>query len=995
MIKHLFILLLFAFPTLAFSQTEKAELLYQQASDLFTQKQYEKSLASALSADSIFQAAGAAEPALRTKVLIAKNYASLRNNAKVITFAEAALALLDPAGMRDSLIEADLKNTYAGSLMELRRFTECEANYRSAIAIKKKILGNDTPEIGIQISNLANLYFKKGELSKALQYGKEGIAIREAGISPNPKLVTAYINLGIIHKQLGLYSYALSYYNKAEQIISSEPEKYQEKAGPLYQSLANLYHDLGDYEKSKQFAALAILNFSNRFGPNCIQNADVYYNLALVASDLKDRTVQLENIKKALAILQVADDADIYKVADCYEQICVSYLNINPDSAIYYAQLSSNILDTLGVTDGLDRASNSSYYALAYAQKGDFNTADSIMRISVSQVAAIYGKRHILTANYLTNHANITFKSGRYADALKLYDASLAAYGYTWGCNLDTVVHANELLENLIHRNRTLVLLFNEQPTKARKTEIDARWSELLRLLDFLRRRHQGNETKLLFAYQFREAAELAIQWYTQAPHENLNMAWQFAEKTRGLVLLEAFRNANAWNIPAAGDSLHLLADALFAEKKKWYDLYSSTEDVKERANYLNKLIATQEQQEAWLQALEKSDATFYKAKYDNRISQMAETRKMLNAKQSLLEYFVGDSMIFLFVVRTDTIFVKAVPKDFPLDTWIDEFRQGLYGYYTAEKSKRTSGLHEKSLHTYLEFAPKLYEKLIAPVREFLLDQVVVVPDGILGYLPFDALLSAAPKDINNFKSYPYLLTRYQISYAYSATLLSDMRRKQHQVPPERLLLTFAPFNNNDTLMLEPKEVTLRLINPTQANKNNLRQGDLVSGAYAQITRFIEIAAQYQILLIKAHGIADNRAGDYSYLIFAKNSTQSSSDRFYAKDIYQLRINADLVMLLSCETAVGQLQRGEGIISLARAFAYAGAKSTVTTLWKVADEHTNTLIQLFYGLLMQGKTKDEALRVARLNYLKQSDVGACHPFFWAAFVPMGDMGALE
>ena len=224
----------------AFAQIETGKTLYKQAVDTYGKGAYEKAMTPALTADSIFQLHGNAADQLQSKTLLAKICAARRQPLQVVQFSEAAIALLGAAGKRDSLAEADILNTYGSGLLETRRFEECEAAYRRAIEIKKKVLGEQTAEIGIQVSNLANLYFKKGDLSKAMRYGREGIAIREGGISPNPKLLTAYTNLGIIHKQVGLYQQALGYFDKVAQVIRQEPEKYKDKAAPLYQSLANL-----------------------------------------------------------------------------------------------------------------------------------------------------------------------------------------------------------------------------------------------------------------------------------------------------------------------------------------------------------------------------------------------------------------------------------------------------------------------------------------------------------------------------------------------------------------------------------------------------------------------------------------------------------------------------------------------------------------------------------------------------------------------------------
>jgi CHAT domain-containing protein len=114
-----------------------------------------------------------------------------------------------------------------------------------------------------------------------------------------------------------------------------------------------------------------------------------------------------------------------------------------------------------------------------------------------------------------------------------------------------------------------------------------------------------------------------------------------------------------------------------------------------------------------------------------------------------------------------------------------------------------------------------------------------------------------------------------------------------------------------------------------------------------------------------------------------------------AAELYNLNINADLVVLSACETGVGELLRGEGVISLARAFAYAGAKSIVASLWSVNDQSTMQIMENFYVELKAGKPKNIALANAKRNYLTQNPGIQAHPFFWAAFIGLGDMTALK
>jgi CHAT domain-containing protein len=102
-----------------------------------------------------------------------------------------------------------------------------------------------------------------------------------------------------------------------------------------------------------------------------------------------------------------------------------------------------------------------------------------------------------------------------------------------------------------------------------------------------------------------------------------------------------------------------------------------------------------------------------------------------------------------------------------------------------------------------------------------------------------------------------------------------------------------------------------------------------------------------------------------------------------------------MVVLSACETGVGELQRGEGIISLARAFAFAGAKNIVTTLWAANDYATKELMILFYDYLKAGKSKDEALWLAKRTYISNNKGTLALPFFWSGIIPIGDMRPIE
>lgn len=158
---------------------------------------------------------------------------------------------------------------------------------------------------------------------------------------------------------------------------------------------------------------------------------------------------------------------------------------------------------------------------------------------------------------------------------------------------------------------------------------------------------------------------------------------------------------------------------------------------------------------------------------------------------------------------------------------------------------------------------------------------------------------------------------------------------------------------------------------------------------------FASLASGFRILHLATHGVADERVGDYSYLAFASEADSIANELLYVRDLYNLQLNADMVVLSACQTALGRLQRGEGIISLARAFAYAGARSIVTTLWSVEDASTKTLMLAFYRHLQAGMPKDQALQQAKLEWIANAGYFKAHPYCWAGLIVIGDAKEID
>ena len=270
------------------------------------------------------------------------------------------------------------------------------------------------------------------------------------------------------------------------------------------------------------------------------------------------------------------------------------------------------------------------------------------------------------------------------------------------------------------------------------------------------------------------------------------------------------------------------------------------------------------------------------------------------------------------------------------------------------------------------------------------------MPGGVLGYLPFDALLATPTDQFNDFDNFDYLINRYSISYTFSATLLEEMMSGHHRKKP---FVAFAPAYHGDTLNVSRSDDPWRAVlgqlrfNKMEATQiHQMMGGQIYLDSMATEEQFMKVAPKAGILHLATHGKSNDRHGDYSYLAFYQTSDSTENELLFVKNLYEMDISASLVVLSACETGIGELQRGEGIISLARGFSYAGAASILTTLWSIDDNASASIMVGFYKNLKDGDPKDIALRKAKLAYIqKNKGNNRTHPLFWAAFVPMGNM----
>lgn len=527
-------------------------------------------------------------------------------------------------------------------------------------------------------------------------------------------------------------------------------------------------------------------------------------------------------------------------------------------------------------------------------------------------------------------------------------------------------------------------------------------------LLGRLRRTYTDEEAQLLWSqralHYHTVAIKTALRLYANTQDESYKeIAFQFSERSKSNLLLGAYQKTKAQKIA------QVPAEILQKEQdlKEIYEEINSQVASIERKRFrsrasnleLDKLKTTlqisQQAYEDYLLQLQKQYPAYYQLKYDLTVVSIATIQANLDNDQLLLEYFITNNELIVFKISNHNFEVITIALNTDLEKDINAFRESIYGYYL--RTKTFEDYHkELYLTNYKQLGEKLYQTLLDPVlRNIHEDRLTIILAGHLGFLPFEALLTDS-STTEDFREMPYLVNKYAISYCYSATLLHQMQEKAHQ--PEKIFLGFSPSFDEDRLV-EGKYK----FNPLTHSRKEVSEifnivdmmGQVYDGEQATKQNFKDNCEDYCIVHVATHGAINNNNSDASFLAFSGNPDSTNQDELlYVRELYNMNMTAELVVLSACETGVGELIEAEGIASLARGFSYAGAKSIVTSLWEVNDYATAQVMQNFYTNLQEGLPKDKALQAAKLQLIRSAGAETAHPFLWSAFVQIGNQSPL-
>ena len=515
------------------------------------------------------------------------------------------------------------------------------------------------------------------------------------------------------------------------------------------------------------------------------------------------------------------------------------------------------------------------------------------------------------------------------------------------------------------------------------------------RRLDYLKKLFQSIDSGQSLTNQFFDFYQYAIDinyllYEETGDQQYADKVFAYSEKSKTFILMRTLHNEEALQLAGIPSSIiakanSLSADITYKEKLLFENNQKEERDDAVHTSLTSELFDLQEAHEQLLKRIEKKYPTYYQLKYDlspSSITQLQE--EVLSDEQTLVEYFVGDQDIYVFLINKDEIILKKLPKPVDLSSMVQAFRKSIHEYDPLKNN-------EASIKQYADIGQSLYQQLIAPIQANLRSQVIFVANGLLEYLPFDALVVQAADDLNQFRNYEYLVSNNAISYAYSATWLHTVLSKEKQSFTSTYLGVAPSFKIKRGSIKSSRSNVFDPLKYNQAEVKNICQlmdGEVLLGTSATEQAFKTIADQFQIIHLATHGESNITQGNYSFLAFANPEDTTKGQVFYVKDLQNINLPSELVVLSACETGIGELQRGEGVVSVGKGFSYAGARSVLSTLWKIHDNTAAKLMPLFFENIKAGQQKDVALKNAKNTFVKtQRDA---HPYYWSGYLIYGD-----
>jgi len=959
---------------------------------------------------------------------IAENYFYASQNDSALFFIEKAQPLY-----LKHLGEKSLKNANCLELKGIVYYFSLKPNEAleallQEFEIKRELLGEKNMEIASCYNKLGILYNEKSDYEKALENHEKCLNLKlELLGNDNIEVANSYNNIGIVYVDKAEFEKALEYYEKCLVIqLNILDEKHRDIAD-TYNNIGIVYWNLREYDHALEYQNKSLQMNLELIGENNTYVADNYSNIGNIYWNRQKYDLALENHFKSLKIHLELHGANNIKIVKNYNNIGVVYNDMSEyGKAIEYFQKALDILIEIYGEKHFASAMIYNNLGLNNHKQKEYDRALEFyfksLEIRVEQLT----EKHLDVATTYLYLGDVFSDKKQYQTALMYYQKGVASSLFNF--NDTTNIFSVPQINNYVTSNWLLKNLHAKAQLIADTTKILSGYTNPQRLQIALRHYQAADSLIQLSRQEVTSIAdkiaigEIACKVYEQAVDvalllNNKELAFYFSEKNKAAVLLEALAGQEAQKFADIPDSL-LQKEKELKKDITFLNLQLATParlDSAKIAEYKNLLFDLNRAYENLIHKFELQFPEYFSIKYFSRTASIADIQEILDKKTALISYFVGDSTITIFTISKKNIDIQQIETPQNFADSIKFFR------YSLSFPKNALFFQQFKSSAFILYE-MLFPKNLAPE----IVNLIIIPDNYLSSIPFETLLYQRVSQETPFEDLPYLVQKYNISYSYSATLFHKTYPKQNsnnvEVTQLEDWLAFAPVANENSIGMS---LTSRILGSENivSTEDTLQTRFLhenfsaLPGTLSEVTNILQfyvsenlsaqihvnqnanetliksgILERYRIVHFATHGLVNSQKPDLSCILLAKEDSASVEDGIlFSSEIYNMKINADLVVLSACETGLGEIKKGEGIIGLTRALLYAGTRNIVVSLWKVSDYSTAQLMIDFYQNILhqddQNPNYARCLRNAKLNMINNSEFA--HPFYWSPFILVG------
>jgi CHAT domain-containing protein len=760
--------------------------------------------------------------------------------------------------------------------------------------------------------------------------------------------------------RLGEFEKGIDLYGQSLEIRKKTFGEVHVRVGFLYWNMGNAYCYSGRFEEAAQSYQKALEIYTAVSTPDQSTIASIMFNLATTFGELGNFDAAISNHKAAIEIKR--------KLVDTYSPELVDYL-VN--------------------------------LALAFASKGDFLSADK----AVKELKKICTYNELKEGSFMAlakscearvlirekkNPQNIFNAIQAAMDAISS-DTNLA----DWRSYPKPDATSEPFLLQQIALDKAMYLKDGPGTSGNKMESLKASlegFELVVQLNDRMRQEFDDQDDKLHLsrkkASYLYEGLHCTYElWKDTEQPQYIDRAFRLMENGKFQLLLEFFRKSR---IQASSELSKTSVRRLNVLRKRCteldYALALPGVSADSQKYYQSELLELRIQQRNLQDSMEASSRLFKTIYGQQSTIGVDSLKKIIPASAAVIAYALADSALFVITVHKAGITFRktALPPHFSdsVGQWLQLCRRPVEDAREIQDFARLGSM----------LFDLLLQREIAQLAS--MDQLLIIPDGILGNLPFEALLThPTPPDENNFGQLPYLLKKYRCYYAPSATLWSD----QHSIPfsqqpVECLGIAWGPDPVDSLPDIRGKMKGLAGTQEELEALEDMIQGKFLIADQATEANFKLLASQYGILHLALHARASEADPQ---ILFPSGGNGKEDGILHFHELFPLDLRSRLAVLSACETGTGKLIQGEGIQSISSGFAAAGIPSLIMSLWEVDDKAGSAIIRSFYQGIKAGKALDESLQQAKLHYLENARGYEAAPYYWSAFVPMGNMAPLQ